>query len=964
MRWQQPPATVLQHSATEFADQLDQAMLLIDSIERSEPVEPGKRPIRWASFLCGGCLLAILVGGVGYLVSPANAVIMVLLAIIGVGLLLWRGIGLFLKERRNLKAYGERLENHDAWQQRLNDAEHSLAETTSQAERWAAECYRYRNATFLDPIRAGSGFPNSQEATPPLIPLGDIVVRTRARPVSLPVWLVLAHPEGLRVCGDLATPLSASFAKNTARSVVFNFATTLPPGHVLFHFVDPIQLGRTFEGIRPLAESRGGTFTTRPDAIDNLFQRLSDTAQHRIAKGLTDRDPFELLVVADAPHGFTSKQAQALAGLLASGPQVRIVPLILEDADGRWPSGVDVWSRYRDGGIVVEQGQANVGGKSFAAFDPTSELHDDEAAAFMSEITGGVASVAAERRAEMLRVNFGDIVDAQPATHTSERGLTIPIGRSGPDVISLTFDDDHAHGAVVGKAGYGKSNFFHVVIHSAAWRYGPDELELWLIDLKKGVEFQRYLPGSGESALPHVKVVAVDSDAEFGRAAIKELAAKLTERAAIMESVGANDLKEYRRSGRTMPRVLVIIDEFHKLFDDEATQDSIWAALADLAQQGRSFGVHLLLGSQSIVSGSKGQNLSKGQVAMKQLINRLALFSDAEDSKAMIGTDQATNLTTAGSAYLNTAAGYQANVELQIAMASTEVLADTARRIRSTTTSSDAQRTFIFKGSQDPARPPTSVKRAEDEFAIALGKPLSLADEVQVRLWDERRRIVALVGTGQTNEWDAVGLLSSAVLSFHAQFKDGRVVILDLLSRNSQAPTWLRKSVAPVQVSVQRGIDEVEIWLKEQARLLVEKAEPALVIGAGLHQLDLKPPTTDESGTPSSELMTLIKDGPRNRVWFAGWWDTSASLRNGLGREWQNLFGVRVLLNAVVDEAAEVVGQRIRQIGEHRALLFDRDDPANIQRFIPFRPAVGVAPPNAGEASTDGTQTPRPQGRY
>ena len=53
-----------------------------------------------------------------------------------------------------------------------------------------------------------------------------------------------------------------------------------------------------------------------------------------------------------------------------------------------------------------------------------------------------------------------------------------------------------------------------------------------------------------------------------------------------------------------MPRVLLVIDEFQELFvaDDKLAQDA--SLLLDrLVRQGRAFGVHVLLGSQTLGGG-------------------------------------------------------------------------------------------------------------------------------------------------------------------------------------------------------------------------------------------------------------------------------------------------------------------------------------------------------------------------
>ena len=48
------------------------------------------------------------------------------------------------------------------------------------------------------------------------------------------------------------------------------------------------------------------------------------------------------------------------------------------------------------------------------------------------------------------------------------------------------------HVLVAGKTGSGKSTLLHALITNLALHYSPDEVEFYLIDFKKGVEFKTY----------------------------------------------------------------------------------------------------------------------------------------------------------------------------------------------------------------------------------------------------------------------------------------------------------------------------------------------------------------------------------------------------------------------------------------------------------------------------------------
>ena len=107
-----------------------------------------------------------------------------------------------------------------------------------------------------------------------------------------------------------------------------------------------------------------------------------------------------------------------------------------------------------------------------------------------------------------------------------------------------------------------------------ALRYSPDEVELYLVDFKKGVEFKAY----ARAMLPHARVVAIESEREFGLSVLQRLDAELRTRGDLFRNRGMQDLKNYRNAepSARMPRILLIIDEFQELFveDDRIAQES------------------------------------------------------------------------------------------------------------------------------------------------------------------------------------------------------------------------------------------------------------------------------------------------------------------------------------------------------------------------------------------------------
>jgi S-DNA-T family DNA segregation ATPase FtsK/SpoIIIE len=183
---------------------------------------------------------------------------------------------------------------------------------------------------------------------------------------------------------------------------------------------------------------------------------------------------------------------------------------------------------------------------------------------------------------------------------SSTKIVETPIGaRGGVDKLKIWFgvNNDNqpcAHGMLGAMTGSGKSNLYHVLIGGLAVRYSPEELRLYLIDGKDGVEFQPY------RYLPHAEVVSLRSSPELSRSVLAELIAEKERRNAIFARVGVNDFSNYRAKGEPegkLPRILLLVDEYQELF--EGDKDGIASNyLLQLSQQGRSAGIHMVLASQ------------------------------------------------------------------------------------------------------------------------------------------------------------------------------------------------------------------------------------------------------------------------------------------------------------------------------------------------------------------------------
>ncbi|MDY7101103.1 MAG: FtsK/SpoIIIE domain-containing protein [Actinomycetota bacterium] len=167
--------------------------------------------------------------------------------------------------------------------------------------------------------------------------------------------------------------------------------------------------------------------------------------------------------------------------------------------------------------------------------------------------------------------------------------LTLGIGAEGPLVVDLVRDGPHA--LVAGTTGAGKSELLRSLVAGLAVASPPEHLTFVLVDYKGGAAF-----GDCER-LPHVAGLVTDLDAELAERALRSLRAELERRERVLREVGAPDLTAYRAdpTRRPLPRLVVVVDEFAGL---AAELPDFLDALVDVAQRGRSLGVHMILATQ------------------------------------------------------------------------------------------------------------------------------------------------------------------------------------------------------------------------------------------------------------------------------------------------------------------------------------------------------------------------------
>lgn len=230
--------------------------------------------------------------------------------------------------------------------------------------------------------------------------------------------------------------------------------------------------------------------------------------------------------------------------------------------------------------------------------------------------------------------------------HQAHKSLAVPIGvRAKEDYVELNLHEKaHGpHGLVAGTTGSGKSELVQSYILSLAVNFHPHEVGFLLIDYKGGGMANLF------ANLPHLLGTITNLDKSESMRAMASIKSELARRQQLFGVNNVNHINGYSklfRLGRVkepLPHLFIISDEFAEL---KKEQPEFMSELVSTARIGRSLGIHLILATQ------KPSGVVDDQIWTNSKFRLCLKVQDAGDSKEMLKTPDAANITQAGRAYL------------------------------------------------------------------------------------------------------------------------------------------------------------------------------------------------------------------------------------------------------------------------------------------------------------------------
>jgi energy-coupling factor transporter ATP-binding protein EcfA2 len=777
-------------------------------------------------------------------------------------------------------------------------------------------------------------------------------------------------------------------AVGVIQNAMLRMLTSLPAGKVRFTIIDPTGLGQNFSAFMHLADYDDRLISNRIwTETQHINQRLADLTEHMenvIQKYLRNEfdsiqqyneqagevaEPFQVLVVANFPANFSEDAARRLVSISSSGARCGVYTLISADTKMKPPRNFDLADIEANSNTLVwADGKLQWKRPELARFPVTLESPPSDER--VTEIICAAGRHAKD--ANRVEVPFASVVPdrSQWWTHDSRSEVQVPLGRAGATQLQNLHlgKGTSQHVLIAGKTGSGKSTFMHALVTNMAIHYAPTELQFYLVDFKKGVEFKTY----AQFGLPHARVIAIESEREFGLSVLQRLDQELQQRGDKFRSAGVQSLAGYRDAhpDAVMPRLVLLVDEFQEFFvkDDKIAQDS--SLLLDrLVRQGRAFGIHVVLGSQTLAGAYTLARSTIGQMAV-----RIALQCSEADAHLILSEENtaARLLSRPGEAIYNNANGlFEGNHPFQIVWLPDAEREDYLQQLETMARDQGVTTTppIVFEGNvaadlsknrllNDLLEEPP----AADKLPIAkawLGSAIAIKDPTDIVLRRQSGNHLLIAGQ---DEQMAAGILTSCVIGlaaahpqrngslapgakFHVLDGGGfesldfdfgarlkRKLTLDIHSvENADVATVIDQ----LATEVTRRIDERDASGESQF-LVVYNLARFRQLRKSEDDYGMSGFGEEESKDPGKQFAHIIKEGPNVGIHVLMWCDTFNNVTRWLDRTTLRDVAWRVLFQMSATDSSNLMDSAAAsQLGMHRAIVYS-DERGEFEKFRPY----------------------------
>lgn len=513
----------------------------------------------------------------------------------------------------------------------------------SRKENWIkyVPAKSYANELMLGSIRVPLPIPSlfKKEASALLAPfyIGDDVQVPFAVDFSEPVKVLVNY------CDHNKAKVVSGF-----QSIVFRIIRSMPPNSFKVTFIDPMDRGTNLGRLQKLTALSGCGLCDKPAA-----SRANITSQLKAIEAEVDEmslklatigtiydynktnDPVmehNIVVIHDFPEGFDRTSLESLEVLINNAQKCGISIFISMKSGVPYDqSTVSFVNKIANQFLIIDEMKG-----SFAVKHGDSKyLFAFNNSAMVSEQYINQVKLDYEQ-GYVVNNSFSCLYNLSKPIKYKEsiEKLIIPFAiDKGNKIVEIELGGPStAHSMISGSTGSGKSTTLHALIAGIIMNYHPDDVELWLVDYKK-VEFAEYRLNTP----PHVKLIGLDKSEEFTFSLLEHLKVEFENRMQLFSREHVQNITAYKRAHgtRSLPRIVLVIDEFHNLTQAIQNEPYYMTLFENALLEYRALGLSCILSDQAISDGLRGLT-EKGR---KQLPNRIAMKNVLQEVKDTLSID-------------------------------------------------------------------------------------------------------------------------------------------------------------------------------------------------------------------------------------------------------------------------------------------------------------------------------------
>lgn len=562
--------------------------------------------------------------------------------------------------------------------------------------------------------------------------------------IEIPALVKFRETNGILIASDQKRGL------NLLRSITARVLLTTPNSLVNLHIFDTLNFGKNFSFISRGLGEQTNIITKQLELgslIESLEERIMSLGANRLdenewlyrwnEKNHETAEAYHFVVIHDYSSQVKNETKERLKRIIHNNNAAKSGIYLLISTDATFFSHEDLqgFTKIISGSSkqleIVEGGKFDTSDKGNLA----NLYLDEETTTKGTEklISSQLEAKFAQQKTAVVKIQ---IPENTYWTMSSETNLTIPIGKSGSEQISLILNSSTEANALVGGAvGTGKSVLLHNIIINSACLYSPEEVEMVLLDYKEGTEFSVY------EKLPHIKALSLSSQKEFGLETLRWLQEDLEHRATLFKHAAVTSLPDYRqKTKKSLARRLIVIDEFQVLMNDDSSE-----ILENLIRKGRAYGYNFVLSSQSL----HGVEISRPTYANIKV--RISLRLSEEDSESFLefGNCAPASFERTGQAVYNSELGRKKdNREFQVAFIEQDLISEKVLSLAESLKTNNSKPS-IFRG--DCYFDPLDLDELTEHIgSINLGGRIGIPTvPILINLNQKEAKRILVTGTGK-----------------------------------------------------------------------------------------------------------------------------------------------------------------------------------------------------------------------